>query len=149
MNKSKRKQYSEMEKKEAKIRGKVCQGETGCGLEYGIKKGLLRLGLIQDLVQGKQYVYVSEDKVRGKKRMLAEVTLVDAEHLHNQSPRKKYIVVVDAVNRKEYRISYRQDIRVLTPEVYHKMMEVWKRKGIVNGKSKNYTQKRKKGGSKA
>lgn len=147
MSKNKRKQYSEMEKKQAKIRGRVCQEETGCGLKYGFKKGLLRTGLLRALVQEKQYVYVSEDKVKGKKKMLVEVTLIGAKQLHNQSPRNKYITLVDVKNGREYRISYRQDIRVLTPEEYHKMLGMWKRKGIVNGKTKNYTQKRKKGGN--
>lgn len=148
MTNMKRRHYSKEEKRQAKIRGKVCQQVTKCSLEYGTKKGLFRERLLKELRTRILFLQVGEDRVRDKKKMLIAVTLMTSEHLHRQSPRKKYIVVVDAVNAKEYRISYRQHIKILSPEIYNKKGETWRRKGIPNGKVENYTQKRKKEGTK-
>lgn len=142
MTRKKRRHYSKEMKRRAKIRGKVCEKVTGCSPLYGEKKGLLREGILEVLKTGIGLLLVGEDRVRKKKKMLIAATLAMAEHLHHQSPRNRYIIIVDVYTEKEYRISYRQSIRILTPEEFRKTKERWKRKGVPEARKRNFTQKR-------
>jgi len=121
MTRKKRANYSKETKQKAGTRARVCRKVTGCSSVYAYKKGLCRQVLLEELETEKRFLLVGEDRQRGKGKRLIAATLATTEHLHNQSPRNKYIIVIDTDNRKPYRISYHQSIRILTKEEYDKL----------------------------